>query len=189
MVSAECIVPAAGESSRMGDWKLMLPVDGVPIIDRVLNTALVHCPRVILVTGYRGDELEAHVAGRERVSVVMNEHWQTGMFSSIQKGIAEVRTDRFFVCLADLPLLAPEIYKSLAMQPEEDVVVPVHDGRRGHPVLLGRRVAREALETDPEKGIMRDIVRRYRQHLVEWPDDSILRDADTPEEYRQIAKN
>ncbi len=53
----DCVMPAAGLSSRMGDWKLMLPYQQYTILDASIENALSFCRRVILVVGYRGAEL------------------------------------------------------------------------------------------------------------------------------------
>ena len=58
------------------------------------------------------------------------------MFSSIRTGISKVTTTRFFVTLGDMPWITGSVYAALLEHDEADVVFPVHDGMRGHPVLF-----------------------------------------------------
>jgi molybdenum cofactor cytidylyltransferase len=175
----DCIVPAAGRSRRMGSWKPLIPFEGSSIIERVVAQAREVCSRVILVTGYRGGELEAAFRGRPGVSVVENPDWPLGMFSSIQRGVEQVSAPRFFVTLGDMPRIRPDVYGALLRAPGADVVFPVFDGARGHPVLFADTVRDAILRADPSKGSMREIAAGFRIGELSWTDDTILRDIDT----------
>lgn len=164
----------------MGRWKPVLPFRGSTMVETVVAMALEACRRVILVTGYRGDELAAVFADEPRVAVAHNPDWALGMFSSIQRGAALVRTGRFFVQLADMPFVGPSVYKALREASEADFVFPVHGGTRGHPVLIGPRVLAAVLAADAANGSMREIARRHSVVEVPWSDDSVLRDVDRP---------
>jgi molybdenum cofactor cytidylyltransferase len=180
----DCLVPAAGRSLRMGDWKPALPFGGATIVQCVVRTALEWCARVVLVAGYRGEELAALFAGEPRVRVAANPRWEAGMFSSLQAGAAAVSTVRFFICPADMPLIRPECYRALLDAAGGEVVLPVFAGRRGHPVLLDAALLPEIRTADPGSGRMKDIIARHRVTEVPWGDDTILRDIDTREDYR-----
>ncbi len=153
----------------------------------VVAAALAACTRVILVTGFRAEELEAVFTGEPRVTTVRNPEWEKGMFCSQQKGIARVRGDRFFVIPADMPLVRPPVYAALAAAGSADVVFPVSHGRRGHPVLFSRRVTEAVRAADPAGGRLRDIAGLFRCVEVQWTDDSILRDIDTQADYEEIS--
>jgi len=173
-------VAAAGRSERFGEWKLLLPFRGGTLVGAVVGAALAACRRVILVTGYRGDELAALFASVPRIAVVQNPAWRLGMFSSIQAGAARVETGRFFIMLADMPYVESAIYAALQHQEGADFVFPTHDGMRGHPVLAGARVREAILAADAATGSMKEIARRLSTLEVPWRDDSVLRDIDTP---------
>jgi len=172
----------------MGTWKPLLAFGGTTIVQTVVSTALLACGRVILVAGYRGDELARHFAGTPRVVVVQNPRWELGMFSSIQRGSAEVGSDAFFITPGDMPWIGAEVYAALApsacgTSATTDAVFPVFRGRRGHPVLVSERVRQAALAADPSVPTMRQFIARFAVREVEWTDDSILRDVDTPTDY------
>jgi molybdenum cofactor cytidylyltransferase len=167
----------------MGQWKPVLPFGGSTIIETAVAAALGACSRVILVAGFRAAELAALFHDNARVMVVENTDWETGMFSSLRRGAGRVETERFFIAPGDMPLLATAVYATLLSAAPADAVFPVFGGRRGHPVLLARKVAEEMLRADPATGIMRGILAGFASREIEWSDDSILRDFDTPQEY------
>ena len=62
--------------------------------------------------------------------------YSRGMFSSIRTGVGEVRTAPYFIALADMPLVTPDIYRYLLTFRSNDAVIPKFHGKKGHPVLL-----------------------------------------------------
>jgi molybdenum cofactor cytidylyltransferase len=176
----DCLVPAAGQSARMGSWKPLLPFGHSSIVETVVANALCSCRRVLLVAGYRGEELAARFAGHPRVTVVHNPDWPLGMFSSLQAGIRLAETPWLFITLGDMPWISPDVYAALLRCPREgDAVFPVHGGRRGHPVLIGPRMKEAALCADPASGSMRRLAELLDVAELPWGDDSIHRDIDT----------
>jgi molybdenum cofactor cytidylyltransferase len=175
----DCVIAAAGNSVRMGNWKPVLPFGAATIVQTVVAAALRACSRVVLVTGYRGAELASLFKSDPRVLLVENESWQLGMFSSIQIGAASVRTQRFFVTLGDMPWITAAVYSALLRHEEADVVFPEHGGMRGHPVLFHERVKDAIASADPARGSMRAIAESFRISELHWPDDVVLRDIDT----------
>jgi molybdenum cofactor cytidylyltransferase len=179
----EVLVPAAGQSARMGAWKPLLPFADSTIVETVVANALAACARVILVVGRRGEELAARFAGQPRVRIVRNPDWQRGMFSSLQAGMRRVTTPWFFVTLGDMPWIGPEVYAALRGHPgEADVIFPVYAGRRGHPVLIGRKLKEAALRADPVNSGMQSLAAGMNVLEMPWTDDSIHRDVDLPED-------
>jgi molybdenum cofactor cytidylyltransferase len=181
----DCLIPAAGRSSRMGDWKPLLPCGESTLIETVVATALEVCRKVVLVVGYRGDELAGVFDFDDRVRIVRNPGWEAGMLSSIQEGVLQIDTKRFFIVPGDMPYLSGDVYRALGSAPPADAVAPVYGGRRGHPVLIDSRLITAITGAAPDILSMRDILASRRFTVIPWNDDSILRDLDTPEEYRR----
>jgi molybdenum cofactor cytidylyltransferase len=186
MEPVSCVIPAAGRSERMGAWKPLLPFGGSTILQTVVMAALSTCSRAIVVTGHRGQEIEAVLRGEPRIALVHNTLWEVGMFSSIQRGAALVETERFFIVLGDKPFIRPDVYAFLLQAPPADAIFPVHAGERGHPVLLSRAVREAVLAADARTGSMPQVISRFTVREVLWPDNSVLRDIDTPEEYAGV---
>lgn len=152
----------------------------------VVETALETCARVVLVTGYRGAELARVFKPESRVTTVANPDWELGMFSSIRTGARLLTTGRFFICLGDMPFLEAGVYRALLETIPADTVFPVFDGRRGHPVLFHERVRRAVEEENAAGGSMKSVVERFTVRELPWPDDSILRDVDTPNDLSRL---
>lgn len=191
MDAVDCLIPAAGRSSRMGTWKLMLPFGGKSVIETVVSTALNVCARVVLVTGYRSDDLTSFFDGSDCVTTIENTDWRNGMFSTVRAGIEAVKTRRFFITLADMPLVDSDVYRVILraskIAPEnqsDDVFLPIFNGRRGHPVLLPNGIIPKIRNAGPEITTMKQIIRRERIREVAWKNDTIHRDLDTLAEYK-----
>lgn len=149
LVPADCVLCAAGESNRMGLWKPLLPWKKGVVIDAAVASALRASCRVILVTGSRGEELEARFRGTPGVLTVRNPDWQKGLVSSIVTGARYAQSPLFFVAHADMPLVPPEAYRSLrdgASQNRSGAERSrrprawrfMFQGKPGHPVLFER---------------------------------------------------
>jgi CTP:molybdopterin cytidylyltransferase MocA len=172
LLPLDCVVPAAGCSTRMGEFKLLLPYRGRHLVTHAVRRALAVCHRVIVVTGHRADDVAALFQRHPRVTVVRNEHYREGeMVSSIATGAAAVETPWFFVAPGDMPDLPAEVFRRLGEEVADPTVTtdaadatdgsgttapadatdaadatalfPVSGGRRGHPVLISRGVVGE----------------------------------------------
>jgi molybdenum cofactor cytidylyltransferase len=182
---AECVMLAAGASRRMKSWKMMLPFAGATMIECSVRRALEACPRVVLVSGYRGEELEALFAGWERVECARNERYELGMLSSVQRGAARVRTDRFFIALGDMPLVEPELYRHLLTHSSAEAVIPKYRGKKGHPLLVSRAV-RESLLGFDEALTLREVLALFSTLAVPVDSRHILHDIDDRADYEAL---
>src|SRR4029077_6561593 len=144
------IVLAAGQSSRFRAaggpdlTKLVAKLDGKPIVRRVVEAALATKARpVVVVTGYARDSVEAAVADLD-VSVAFNPKFASGLASSLSVGLSATPRDvaGALVLLGDMPWIEPQLIDALvdAFLARQGALaaVPLREGRRGNPVLLGR---------------------------------------------------
>ena len=187
----DCVLLAAGKSTRTHQWKMMLPCGDSTVIEASARAALEACGRLIVVAGHRAGELAALFRGRERVEVVVNPRFEEGMLSSIRCGCERVRTPRFFLALGDMPLVDPATYLRLAAGPVVDAVIPKYRGKKGHPLLLSSEVARAVVAGSLPAGLigvtLRTILAGFPTLLVPVEDPHILQDIDTDEDYRRLA--
>lgn len=183
----DCVMPAAGESSRMGEWKLALPFRGATVLEWSVRNALVHCARVIVVTGFRAEEADKLLRNLPRVETVRNGRWASGMFSSIKSGVERVRTGRFFVALADMPMIAPEIFRRLAEEPHAGAVRPVYQGRKGHPVLLDR-ILIDRIRILDDSLTMGDVLRGASVRELPLASEYVTYDLDTMSDYDRLPR-
>jgi molybdenum cofactor cytidylyltransferase len=186
-----CIIPAAGLSSRMNEWKIMLPYQGRPIIDLVLETALSAADRVILVIGHRSKDLRNHFAGNRDITFIENINYTYGMFSSIRAGVAELENELFFILHADLPLIKKSHIIALldyfTMQRENsiEIVQPLCGTVPGHPVIFSESV-KETILASQDSDTMRDVFKAHAVSFFPTDDPAYITDIDTIESYNKL---
>jgi molybdenum cofactor cytidylyltransferase len=186
------VVLAAGASSRMGRPKALLPVEGTTFVGQVLSTlrsAGVSTVRVVL--GQQAEEIRQR-AGLRTDLVVINPTPEAGMLSSVRHGVRALpeEVDGFLLWPVDHPTVLPETVRKLVAAFREGgapIVVPVHAGRRGHPVLFAAQLKDELLRAPDAVGA-RAVVVAHEDGLrtVEVHDPGVVADVDTPEAYARI---
>lgn len=139
------VVLAAGSASRMagsGHHKLLARFDGVPLVRRSVETVLASgADRSVVVTGYRGEDIEGALSGIG-ADIVVNPDFATGMASSLKAGLSAVRAgaDGLLVVLADMPGVRSghldEMISVFRREQGRAIVRAVSGGKRGNPVIL-----------------------------------------------------
>lgn len=183
MLVVDAIVLAAGASSRTRPiHKLTADLGGKPVIAWVLDALGPSVRDVVVVTS--GDPVvDVLVEGRARV--VHNPHPEGGMSTSLAVGLDALRpgADGVLQALGDMPLVREVDVRALVAAARADrVVVPVHDGFRGHPVVWGS-AALPVLGALDATTTARDLIAAGHLAVVEIPidHDGVLFDVDTPE--------
>ncbi len=197
------IILAAGESSRMGRDKALLPFRDTTFLNNILSGFLPRLDPVIVVLGchagvirksIRVPHAEAPVSetARQGVRVVENADYRRGMLSSLQSGIAALppTAEAAMFTLVDHPDVRKEtLNKLLAVYRETGarLVIPRMGERRGHPVIAARIVLEEIARL-PVEASPKDVIRAHREGtvFVEVEDPGVLRDVDTQEEYERL---
>lgn len=186
------VVLAAGLSRRMGAPKQVLPWGGTTVIGRVVQVlALGGAQEIRVVTGGAHDLMEA--ALRESpAQVVFNSRFaEDAMILSLQTGLGHLPEDvqAALVALGDQPQIQPGVVQALIAvyrQRQPLVIVPSYQMRRGHPWLIDRSLWGEILQFEPAK-TLRDVLNWYAEKIfyLTVDTDTVLRDLDTPEDYRR----
>lgn len=189
------MVLAAGRSTRMGRPKLLLPVAGAPMITRVVDAVLRSAvERTVVVVGREGEAIRAALAGRLAPTLewVENTAAQAEMLDSLRLGLARfpATTGGFLVVLGDQPWLETGLIDHLIARWRAgpgNIVVPVHGGRRGHPLLFDAVFRAAVLEGLEGEGL-RGLLRAHPEAIGElpWGDSSVLDDVDTPADYQRL---
>lgn len=183
------IVLAGGRSTRYGARnKLLESLDGVPLVVRAVRAALASRAKpVIIVTGHEAAAVEQALAGLD-VRIVHNPDFAEGLSTSLKTGIATLPddVDGAVVSLGDMPRIEARHLDRLisAFSPKEGrgIVVPVHLGKRGNPVLFARAYFPELLAIEGDTGA-RHIIAASASEVaeVDLATDAIFLDIDTPE--------
>jgi molybdenum cofactor cytidylyltransferase len=195
------IVLAAGRSERMGTQKVLLPWRGQPLISRVVDE-LLRSPlgQIIVVVGRDAELIQQALAGRA-VTFVANPDPVGDMLSSVRCGLRALPAtcEAVLVALGDQPGVTSKLVGELIRafrEPTPDVemrgkqiVVPVHAGRRGHPLLFTARFRDEILTRYDEVGLHGLLTAHPDEVLeVEVSTATELEDMDTPEDYQRQLK-
>ncbi|HVJ43556.1 MAG TPA: molybdopterin-binding/glycosyltransferase family 2 protein [Dongiaceae bacterium] len=189
------VILAAGKSSRMGQNKLLLDVEGKPLICHVVDRALtLDLSEIVVVLGHQPEKVQQALAGRP-VRFVMAKDYEIGMSASLKAGLAALSPalTAAFVLLGDMPMVSPALLRRMlaAYNPVEgrSIVLPVHGGKRGNPVLWDRRYFADMQNLAGDVGA-RHLIGEYAADVVEIAseDAGIFRDIDTPQSYAALQR-
>ncbi len=92
----------------------------------------------------------------------------------------------FFMC--DQPLIKKEMVTALVdayIRGRSEIIAPIFQGKRGNPVLFDRSLFPELSQLSDDEG-GRSLFMRHPVSYIESPDDSILVDIDTMEDYQKL---
>ncbi|HEX2946280.1 MAG TPA: nucleotidyltransferase family protein [Clostridia bacterium] len=190
LTDVEGIILAAGLSKRAGVFKLTLELDGKTILERCIEGMCGFCSRLIIVCGYRAAEILPIIKRYPRAEPVMNIDYMDGMYSSVLKGLENLRcgsgSGRFFLTPGDYPLISPVVYEKM-LAADGDIIVPSCYGKNGHPVLIKSRIANEIAGSGYYS--LKDFIDSWGYTKLEVQDRGILLDVDTIEDYEQIRRD
>lgn len=185
------LVLAAGLSSRMGAFKPLLSLDGIPVLEQVvLRFRDAGINKITVVVGHRSEEVTP-LLGRLGVDWVRNPDPAGAMFGSVLLGVEALDPEvtAFFLLPVDIPLVKPRTITALLRAYREKpapVIYPVFRELRGHPPLIERATLAGCDANHP--GGLRDYLERYDDRAVEVPvvDEGTLIDCDTPADFRGL---
>jgi molybdenum cofactor cytidylyltransferase len=188
------VIPAAGLSSRMGRPKLLLPLGGQTIIERVVRTLTEAEVRAVTVVGPAQAEL-AVAAKSAGADVVMLAEQTPDMRATVLAGLDWIEGqlqprpgDPWLLIPADHPTLNAAVIQQLRAAPSfGSIRIPSHQGQRGHPVLIDWKHVAAIRQLPAGEGI-NVYFRRQAAETCEVPVDSadVLLDLDTPEDYQRL---
>jgi molybdenum cofactor cytidylyltransferase len=191
VTTISAVLLAAGESRRMGRAnKLELPVDGVPLLRRTVKTLLAsRLEEVVVVTGFEADNIVSLLQGLP-VNVIHNERFLEGQMTSVYRGLKGLSQacDGVMIALADQALLTSDDVNRLAdafdRYNRPPILVPVHKGQRGNPIILDHGQREAILRGERNLGCKRLIERNPDLVMtVEMDSEHFVIDIDTPEDY------
>ena len=196
MSEAWAILLAAGESSRMGQLKALLPWQGRTLLEHQVSALRVGgVERVVVVLGHRSDDLRPLVESSQVATWVINPDYLQGKTTSIKAGLSSLDPDAVSEILllnVDQPRSAPDIAHILHTHRANGyaVTVPTYGGKGGHPIVLSAGLLGELLEIDEESQGIKAVVRRRPEAVIRIPLDNpeILLDLNTPEQYREAVQ-
>ncbi|MFZ0999253.1 MAG: nucleotidyltransferase family protein [Candidatus Sulfotelmatobacter sp.] len=197
------VILAAGDSSRMGRDKALLPwpppvagqaISNDTFLSAAIRSLLLTTDFVVVVVG-KNEAALAPIIYADGASLVVNKDPSRGQFSSLQIGLREVLNhgrDAAMVTLVDRPPVSPATLQNLhdafdAADPNIWAVVPEFSGKHGHPYLVDRGMI-EAFLRVPPTSIARDVEHQNQEHIQYVPVDDplVALNVNTPEDYAAL---
>lgn len=188
MISA--IVLAAGQSTRMGEYKMLLPWGQTSVIGHVVATILeAGVNDVYAVTG--GHQIELKEALKEyKINYLYNQDFEDGeMLTSVQVGLSGLgnECDAALIVLGDQPQIESRVVREIVernVSTHHKIIVPSYKMHRGHPWLIEKLFWKDILNLLPPQSLRNFLNMHYEviDYLnVETP--SVLQDLDTKNDY------
>jgi molybdenum cofactor cytidylyltransferase len=190
---------SAGESSRMGRPKALLPIDGVRFIEKIVTSLrLTRVGKIMVVLGHNGAEMRERISDLQ-VDLVINPAYKQGQLSSLAAAIRSIeagndseRVDGILVHLVDHPYIDADLVNLMIdrfYETKKLIVVPRYQNRRGHPVIFSKALFGELLAAPLDQGA-KAVVHAHREDTLEIDTnyEGAIIDIDTPEEYRRHVK-
>ena len=189
------LILAAGSSQRAGNVnKLLHEIDGKAMLCTVIESVQASAVTTsLLVTGHQASEVEKSIQ-KYAIETRYCANYASGMAHSIATGISALQShDAVLVCLGDMPHINSEVIDQIISAGKDGIIdkifIPVCDGQRGNPVMIGRSFFDALLQNEGDVGA-RYLIQQYPEKIteVEIVSDSVLRDYDTPEALQQLHK-
>ncbi|MFZ5570689.1 MAG: DVU_1551 family NTP transferase [Thermodesulfobacteriota bacterium] len=183
------VVLAAGNSSRMGRFKPLLPIGGVTMVERTVALfRKAGIEDICVVTGHGREQL-APLFETAAVRNIVNRRDHLEMFSSVRLALdaMEPETEAVILLPADIPLIRPWTVRFLLESHHRDrdrILIPCFRGKRGHPVIIPREYF-DTIRSWCGKEGLKGVLDRLAPGTVPVAvaDENILFDIDTPADY------
>ncbi len=175
----------------MGTQKLLLPFAGRTVIGHIAAQVLASpVDRTIIVVGHDAAAIKSALVGQS-VDFVPTPDTEGDLLSSVRCGLraVPVEIDAVLVVLGDQPSITSELIRQLIEAGNaagRSIIVPMHDGKTGHPLLFSTRYREEILTGYDDVGL-RGLLQAHAGDRLDVPvaSSSVLSDMDYPEDYRR----
>ena len=191
------IILAAGMSSRMGILKPFLKWDNhKTFLEKIIETYYsfsFEASQINLVLnpeGYKFIQTELPEIA-EYAEIFINDHPERGRFSSLKLGLQNLsKSSSCYIQNVDNPFVTDELLESMDKLTKPDsYVVPVYQGKGGHPVLIGANIITQLLSYDDTDHDLKDILVKFRKIEIETTDINILVNINSQEDYQKYFKH
>ncbi len=175
----------------MGYPKQLLTLGHKPVIRHCLdNIIAAGIQQIAVVLGAESNGTAAAIRDLS-VTIVVNEKTGSEMAESVRTGLRSLKSPSsgVLICLGDHPLASAETMRTLTLAHREspdNIIIPAYNRRRGHPSLFPGMLLDEIFSG----GTLRNIIDRHSQRvrMIEVPDEGVILDMDTREDYENIVK-
>ena len=173
----------------MGAVKQLLPVDNRPAVARcvenIINSGV---DDIVVVVNPEGNEIVG-VLQEFPITIAVNDLPGSDMAESVRVGLNVINgsSTGIFICLSDHPLVTSATLNAMGREHNvspEAIIVPMFQGRRGHPTLFPRLILKELIKYST----LRNVISSHKDKIFffDVADEGVVMDMDTPEEYQKI---
>ncbi|MBX2915125.1 MAG: nucleotidyltransferase family protein [Cyclobacteriaceae bacterium] len=188
------IILAAGNSSRLGQSKQLVPVNGVPLLRRSTEIAIQTTQPVVVVLGAHADA-HLQVIADLKIEIVVNNAWQTGMGSSLKAGLSHLiqtnpRVEAAMILVCDQPYLSfAHLQKLIAanQQQVKPIVASTYANVIGVPAIFNKEFFPHLLQSDNDSGA-RKVMQQFISQVHTIPFEKGEIDIDTPHDLLHLPK-
>ena len=192
------VILAAGDSTRMGQDKALLPWEGGTFLSAAID-ALRPLTELVIVVGGKNTNSLLPTVYEKGAFIAENHHTEHGQFSSLKIGLQEVLNrgrDTAIVALVDRPAAKVATVRAIKKHFLDSVeggtwaVVPEFEGKHGHPFVAGREMIERFLRA-PQEATARDVEHAAHKHISYFAvnDPNVIMNVDTPEQYQGLGRN
>jgi molybdenum cofactor cytidylyltransferase len=196
MDNTAILILAAGNSTRFGDIKQLLPFNGKTLLQHVIDEATGAGPdAVVVVVGANANTVSASI-DNTYVEIVFNNHWQDGMASGIAAGVRRLSLlhddlNNIIIGVCDQPFITSALFKQLhktQSETQNGIVGCSYAGTIGTPVLFTKKYFDQLLSLQGDEGAKK-ILKLHSLDVgtVNFPNGNI--DIDTESDYREVLMN
>ena len=184
------IILAAGQSKRMGKPKPLLRFGDKTFLEQIISVLkLSDVDRITVVLGAEAETIKNSV-DLSGTNIVINKDYLKGQLSSLIAAIEDTpeETEAILLCLADAPFVSKEVVNKIVSkfgETNNPIIVPVFNGKRGHPTLFSKSLFNELLNAPEDQGARYVLYSNEEKVLeVEISESGFLIGIDTPDEYK-----
>ncbi len=191
MAGVAAVLLAGGESTRMGTPKPLLEWGGQTLIEyQLAQLAEIPASPIVVVLGHRAHEVLPYVH-RAGAQAIVNELYAEGRASSVRVGAAALPDDTQAIVILNVDQPRPaSVSKRLVeehFRRRSLITLPVHQGERGHPLIVDGSLLPELRQVREETQGLRAVIQRHERRIteIEFPSALVLLDMNRPEEYEK----
>lgn len=185
------VIAAAGTPGGFRAYEKLEHTDGTSMVRRMIDTfRLAGVEDIVVVTGYRAKETERRLAKLGVVFLRREDYESAQMLDFVKAGLDYLRKScgRIFFCPADVPLFTEETLRKMEEQ-KSPVVIPLYEGRKGHPILFDTALADQIAFYTGERGLKGAIDRSGAETaLVQVEDGGVLIRARREDRFEEISQ-
>lgn len=191
-INIAVLIMAAGGSTRLDSPKQLLQWGKDYLINHIIQTALsANIGPITVVLGSRVQEIQKILLAKN-LQLVINPDWQSGMSSSIKVGIASLESDvdAALIMLVDQPFVTSGLLSQLVLKMTDgnyEITAPRVAGQQCNPVLFSRSLFAEIMKISGDRGA-KTLIKDRQVGWVDWPDERLILDIDSKEDYRNALR-